>query len=216
MKKLFCLLLLLPLGIGCKKALTDGNNQQPYDKISPATAFNSEGDLLLYVNSFYNMLPTGDDITHGDAMSDYTARNAPPAFLIPDGYNSKDAGGWTWTTLRNVNYFLVHAPDAARKAGVRDDVINDYVGIARFFRAYFYFGMVNIPEWHQKIFHDFETAKWIVTQGNDVNIQANNHYRSSEQSLHQDKLLGDYIDNNFTVVKTIGWFKIYKRKILIK
>lgn len=136
------MLLLLPLGIGCKKILTDGNNQQPFDKLSPATAFNSEGDLSLYVNSFYAMLPTGDAITHGDAMSDYTARNAPPAFLLPNGYDSKDAGGWSWTSLRNVNYFLTHAPEAARKAGVREEVISNYVGIARFFRAYFYFDMV--------------------------------------------------------------------------
>jgi hypothetical protein len=142
MRKLFCFLALIPFALGCKKMLTDGNNQQPFDKLSPATAFNSENDLLLYVNSFYSIMPTADDITHGDAMSDYAARNTLPAYLIPGGYDSRTAGGWTWSKLRNLNYFLTYAPPAARKAGVREEAIKNYTGIARFFRAWFYFDKV--------------------------------------------------------------------------
>jgi hypothetical protein len=142
MKKLFCYLALIPFVIGCKKMLTDGNNQQPFDKIAPATAFNSENDLLLYVNSFYSILPTADDITHSDAMSDYAARNTVPTYLTPGGYDSRTAGGWTWGSLRNVNYFLTNAPQAAREADVREDAIKNYTGIARFFRAWFYFDKV--------------------------------------------------------------------------
>jgi hypothetical protein len=142
MKQLFCYIALILLATGCKKSLTSGNNQQPFDKLAPATAFNSESDLLLYVNSFYSILPTADDITHGDAMSDYAARNTVPAYLIPGGYDSRTAGGWSWGDLRNVNYFLTNAPQAARKAGVREDAIKSCTGIARFFRAYFYFDKV--------------------------------------------------------------------------
>jgi len=142
MKKLLYILFFIPFAWGCKKQLIDGNNQQPFDKLSPATAFNTENDLQLYANSFYKMLPTGDAISHSDAMSDFTARTNLPSYLIPDAYNSTTAGGWSWGNLRNINYFLTHAPSAAAKAGVRDEVIKNYVGIAKFFRAWFYFDMV--------------------------------------------------------------------------
>lgn len=153
MKKLLYFLALIPFALGCKKQLVNGNNQQPFDRLSPTTVFNSENDLQLYVNSFYNILPTADAITHGDAMSDYAARNVPPSYLIPGAYSSQTAGGWTWGSLRNINYFLTNAPQAAKKAGIRDEVINNYIGIARFFRAWFYFDKIktfgDVP-WYNK------------------------------------------------------------------
>src|SRR5574337_528316 len=153
MKKLLCFLAIIFLISACKKQLLDGNNQQPYDKLSPATAFNSESDLQLYVNSFYSILPAGDDITHGDAMTDITARNLPPSYLMQGAYSSQTSGGWSWSALRNVNYFLNYAPTAAKKAGVRDEAINNFTGIARFFRAWFYFDKVvrfgDVP-WYNK------------------------------------------------------------------
>lgn len=162
MKKIFCLLFLIAFAFaGCKKELINGHNQQPFDKLSPTTAFNSENDLALYVNSFYKILPTGEDITHGDAMSDYAARSTVPQYLIPNGYNAKDAGGWSWGDLRNINYFLTHAPQAAKKAGVRDEVIKNYIGIARFFRAWFYFNKVvrfgDVP-WYNKPLEQSDSA----------------------------------------------------------
>lgn len=143
MKKIFFLLFLLPfVFIGCKKDLINGNNQQPFDKLSPATAFNSANDLQLYVNSFYKILPSATDIIHSDAMSDFGARTSIPSYLIPGAYTAETAGGWSWTNLRNINYFLTNAPQAAQKAGVLESAIQNYVGIARFFRAWFYFNMV--------------------------------------------------------------------------
>jgi hypothetical protein len=153
MKKVLYFVVLIALSVGCKKQLLNGNNQKPFDKISPSTAFNTENDLKLYVNSFYKILPTGDGITHGDAMSDYTAVSTISSFLIPGAYDSKTAGGWSWSNLRNLNYFLTHAPKEAKKAGVREAVIRNYVGVARFFRAWFYFNMVQrfgaVP-WYSK------------------------------------------------------------------
>lgn len=153
MKKLLYFLFLIPLAMGCKKQLINGNNQQPFNKLSPATAFNTENDLQLYVTSFYNILPTGNAIVHSDAMSDYLARTNLPSYLIPGAYSSKTAGGWSWGQLRNVNYFLTHAPQAARKAGIPDEAIQNYIGIARFFRAWFYFDKIktfgNVP-WYNK------------------------------------------------------------------
>jgi len=59
-------------------------------------------------------------------------------------------GGWSWSTLRNINYFLANSgkcPDPK--------VVAKYNGLARFFRAYFYFGMVkrfgDVPWYSQHI-----------------------------------------------------------------
>lgn len=46
--------------------------------------------------------------------------------------------GWGWARLRNVNYFI----ENYAKAQVSDAVKNHYVGLARYYRAMFYFSMV--------------------------------------------------------------------------
>ncbi|MES1250212.1 MAG: RagB/SusD family nutrient uptake outer membrane protein, partial [Chitinophaga rupis] len=141
------MVLLLLAGIsGCSK---NELNLQPFDKLTPTSAFNSEADLQLYANSFYNILPTGNTIIRGDLLSDYSANKAASTYLIPGGFSATMATGWSWTNLRNVNYFLQHYGQAK----VTDDVKNNYQGIARFFRAWFYFGMVkkfgDVP-WYSK------------------------------------------------------------------
>ncbi len=139
--------------MGCEKMLNDGYNQIAKDRISPKVAFTSDKSIELYTNSFYKILPNGDDITQGDAMSDYVAIKSVPSYLIHGAYDSKSAGGWSWGALRNVNYFIVNAPRQALDAGVREDNVNNYLGIARLFRAWFYFEKVkrfgDVP-WYNK------------------------------------------------------------------
>lgn len=130
---------------GCKHAL----DLQPFDKLTPATAFNNEEDLQLYANSFYKILPSANDVIRGDRMSDIAVIKSAPAYLIPNGFSATEATGWTWTDLRNINYFLAHYQQAKEP----DEVKDNYAGIARFFRAWFYFQMVkkfgDVP-WYSK------------------------------------------------------------------
>jgi hypothetical protein len=143
MKKILYLIILGCL-VSCKKDL----DLKPFDRISPATAFNTEKDLQLYVNSMYTILPTGSEIVRGDAMSDYLAGKTPSTY-ISGTFTSTQATGWSWSDLRNVNYFLEHYAQAA----ITDEAKNHYAGIARFFRAMFYFNMVkkfgDVP-WYDK------------------------------------------------------------------
>lgn len=143
-KQLYIFILLLTVGTGCKKSF----DLTPPDKLSPETSFKTERNLQLYANSFYNMLPTGSDIVRGDQTSDYLAGNSVPAFLS-GSYSATQAGGWNWTELRNINYFLeqyqqAEIPDASKK---------HFEGLARFFRAWFYFTKVkqfgDVP-WYDK------------------------------------------------------------------
>jgi hypothetical protein len=143
-KQLYIFILLLTVGAGCKKSF----DLSPPDKLSPETSFKTERNLQLYANSFYNILPTGSDIVRGDQTSDYLAGNSVPAFLS-GSYSATQAGGWGWTDLRNINYFLeqyqqAEIPDASKK---------HFEGLARFFRAWFYFTKVkqfgDVP-WYDK------------------------------------------------------------------
>jgi starch-binding outer membrane protein, SusD/RagB family len=113
------------------------------DQVPEATAtrgavFGSEKGLELYANSFYDVLPTANAIHQGDAMSDYAARTQVPDFLREGAFGPRQSSGWNWTNLRNINYFLANNNHRNIPPAVR----NHYQGLARFFRAWFYFDMV--------------------------------------------------------------------------
>jgi len=128
--------------------------QPPVATSSKESVFGSENGLALYVTSFYNWMPDANNITGAESMSDYAARRDVPQFIRPNVYNSRVSdltstgqyevvalGGnvnWQWTTLRSINYFLVNNVDPKLPERVR----NNYSGIARFFRAWFYFEKV--------------------------------------------------------------------------
>ncbi|MFZ0282799.1 MAG: RagB/SusD family nutrient uptake outer membrane protein, partial [Bacteroidales bacterium] len=128
--------------------------QLPEATVSKEAVFGSEKGLELYANSFYNMLPSANDIHRLDGMSDFAARRDAPAFFREgaftpttsdntneSGYARVSLGGdanWVWTSLRNINYFLVNNIDPK----VAPDVRNHYSGLAKFFRAWFYFEKV--------------------------------------------------------------------------
>lgn len=133
MQRILFLLITVAALTACKKQL----DLQPFDKLSPENAFNTEKDLQLYANSFYLILPTGSDIVDADAMSDYLAGRTPSTYIY-GSFGPTQASGWTWTNLRKVNYFLEHVGQAK----VSEEARNHFTGLARFFRAWFYFNMV--------------------------------------------------------------------------
>jgi hypothetical protein len=143
MKKFIYLLTIVSL-FGCKKDL----DLKPFDKLNPQTAFRTEDDLALYTNSLYQILPTGNEIVRGDAMSDYLVAKTPSSYLVGT-FAATQASGWSWGDLRNINYFLAHYGQAQ----ITDESKNHYAGVARFFRAWFYFNMIkkfgDVP-WYSK------------------------------------------------------------------
>ncbi|WP_246230572.1 RagB/SusD family nutrient uptake outer membrane protein [Mucilaginibacter humi] len=94
--------------------------------------------MKLYTNSFYNMGFLPKNSTAQDAMSDYPAVKSVPDFIRDGAFGQSNSSGWDWTDLRNINYFIQNCVDpdvpvATRKA---------YLGLARYFRAYFYMDKV--------------------------------------------------------------------------
>lgn len=116
----------------------------PKAEVSKDPVFNTEEGLQLYTYSFYNILPSAQDIYLGDDMSDFIARNSIDQFLT-NSYGPNQSSGWNWSDLRNINFFLENNISEEVDLSVR----KHYNGIARFFRAFFYFEKVkrfgNVP-----------------------------------------------------------------------
>ena len=112
--------------------------QIPVSTASKSAVFGSESGLQLYSNSFYSILPGKS--TNLDAMSDYLAVKSVPTFVQEGAFAATLGTGWTWTDLRNINYLILNNNDP----NVPVDVRKNYTGIAKFFRAYFYFEKVKM------------------------------------------------------------------------
>ncbi|MFC4870987.1 RagB/SusD family nutrient uptake outer membrane protein [Negadavirga shengliensis] len=126
----------------------------PVDTADNSAVFGSESGLRLYSNSFYDWLPSANNVHQADAISDYAARRNAPDFLragvyssrvndntSASGYDLVALGGdwnWGWGALRNINYFLVNNVNPE----IPEEVRNHYNALARFFRAWFYFEKV--------------------------------------------------------------------------
>ena len=93
-------------------------------------------------------------------------RKAPVRLTIQAGaYSSRNTptSTWSWTALRNINYFI----QGLATSPVDTTDKNNFMGLAKFFRAYFYLGMVQ----------QFGDVPWINTPL-DVNDTAVFGHRS--------------------------------------
>ena len=133
-KQASVLVFLLLISAGCQDIL----NQPPDDAITSEEFFNTGNDLRVYTNDLYSVLPT-KSVYMEDAESDNilgvsASARVEGTRIVP---TNRGSGGWSWGHLRRINYFLenYHRVD--------DDLAKDkYSGIARFFRAYFYYDKV--------------------------------------------------------------------------
>jgi len=130
MKKHYIYILLACLALAACKKL----DQKPESSATKDAVFGTENGLKLYTNSFYGMDFLPKNSTSQDAMSDYLAVKSVPDFIREGGFAANNSSGWTWRDLRNINYFIENCKNPAVPVAVR----NNYLGIARYFRAYFY------------------------------------------------------------------------------
>lgn len=135
MKKILYLVLTVLLCCSCSNFL----ERDPENDVSSDAFFNSENDLKLYTNSFINSLLDIDDFTYGDQYTDVVSTNSSTNYFRA-GWNANQQGGWSWGDLRSINYMLDNMKKA--KGKVSDVVYNHYEGVARFWRARFYYDMV--------------------------------------------------------------------------
>lgn len=151
MKKYILLLSLLIAASSCNDDFLDRYSQT---KVSPEVFFNNQQDLALYVNGLLNMPGIGSYLNDQDT-DNATTTGAVEMKVVMTGSPSSQtiSGGWDWSRLRNINYFL----DNYHKAQVAADIKAHYAGLARYYRAQFYLDKVarfsDVP-WYSKTLTD--------------------------------------------------------------
>lgn len=108
--------------------------EQPKAKAGRDMIFGSETGLLTYTNGFYEYLPDYDNAHKQNITMDNAAKNATGTYEV-GAYTTNTSTSWSWSSIRNVNYFLKYNTDP----NVSEPIRNNYSGIARLFRAYLYF-----------------------------------------------------------------------------
>ncbi|WP_255157862.1 RagB/SusD family nutrient uptake outer membrane protein [Siphonobacter sp. BAB-5385] len=159
MKRLIPVFALVLMGLaGCKGFL----DREPLSEIAPEQFFTSESDLRLYTNSFYNVIPSAEDIYNEDI--DNIVKTTLPDAVTGRRTVPTSGGGWDWGELRKINYFLGNY----NRQGLSSATTNKYVGLAKFFRAWFYFNKVvrfgDVP-WYNKVINTTDEA--YLTQARD-------------------------------------------------
>lgn len=114
----------------------------PKDKVDVENFWNTATDLQLFTNYFYDNLLTQSMTSDNqcfEVQDDCKVGQNLSAVLKGGTYRDVPAsgGGWSWGVLRRINTFLEYADRCEDKEAVRK-----YTGVARFFRAYFYFEKV--------------------------------------------------------------------------
>lgn len=155
MKKKYSTIKLVSLFVGsiltvsCNDSFLD---RYPIAEISPENSFKTADDLRLYTNGFYEQLPSIRSIIDADLKTDNVLYSSIPEEqrsherILPSETGS---GGWDWEDLREINLFFDNYQRCTDEAG-RDK----YEGVARFFRAWFYFDKVkrfgDVP-WYETV-----------------------------------------------------------------
>ena len=107
-------------------------------KADKSMIFGSKSGLELYSNSFYKALPTLKNGFMQDKMCDVGAVSNTDTFIKRGAYNTETATSWSWGALKNVNYFIDGCNDP-KYCTVEAETRDNYLGIARWFRAWFYY-----------------------------------------------------------------------------
>ena len=168
MKNIYlCLALVMLFCSSCDDYL----DKKPIAKMDSEKFFANEEQLQLYANGLYlNMTPGAEGLTINGSTCDYLARNTTDA-LLQKNFTASQMSGWTigaWKDLFRINYFLEHMD----KAACSIEVINHYRGIARFWRALFYFDKVktygDVPWYNHTIEAKDTTALYKLRDDREV------------------------------------------------
>ncbi|MCO5237172.1 MAG: RagB/SusD family nutrient uptake outer membrane protein [Chitinophagaceae bacterium] len=132
-RNIWYIILVVIMGAGCKM------DEPVITSTDKGAIFSSEEGLKAYSMSFYDILPDATDQSIVEqSLVDYGATNTLSGFTLINSYSENNSSGWSWSALRNFNYFIVNNTNPV----IPENVRNNYTGLARFFRAWFYYGMV--------------------------------------------------------------------------
>lgn len=142
--KIFKLLYLFVALLFLSSCNDDFLNREPLDQLSTSGSLGTVNELRLYMNQFYEYLPSHPSTTGGagvafdDARTDNMIFTAVNTRLNGQLTRSNAVALSEYTQIRGLNFFLSKAFSA--KGSAND--VNQYIGEAYFFRAWFYYNLV--------------------------------------------------------------------------
>lgn len=195
MKKVLFFSIALAGSIGLVSCNQDILDQFPTASISPNTFFKTENDLQAYTNSFYNYLPGGADL-YGE-QADNIVKSSVPREIAGTRLVPTTDGKWGWGELRNINFFLTNENvQNFPNTQIRDK----YVGLAKFFRAMFYYEKV-------RYYGDVPWYNVVIATNDDEYLYKGRDSRV----LIMDSIMADlnfaiaHLDNSKSVEKITKW-----------
>ncbi|WP_290795180.1 RagB/SusD family nutrient uptake outer membrane protein [Flavihumibacter sp. UBA7668] len=134
----YAIRLCILMGVFFASCEKDFLQRTPQTSITKEDFFNTPSDLQTYTNGFYSQIRSRWDDLYSDNISVYTG-SSDVDNLVRGGITPATVGGWNnWGTLRSINFMLQNVG----KTSGDQTTINHYIGIARLFRANFYYNMV--------------------------------------------------------------------------
>lgn len=137
MKNIYILLVITSLlAVGCSD---DHLDTSPKDQLAKENFFNSESDLQLYINGIHSV--SSKWIYNGDQGTDNAATTGAVEIknmMLGDPSAENISSGWSWSGLRSINFFL----ENYSKADIEDQSKKHFEGLAKYYRAQFYFSKV--------------------------------------------------------------------------
>ncbi len=134
-------------GVSCEKFLT----VEPIDKMGADTYFKNELELELYSNGLIqSYLPTADGLGYSDKYTDLYCSKTSSDYYRPGIWGADKQTGWDVGSWRNIRRANIMLEGMARSQGnISAETYNHYQGVARLWRAYFFFAKVqtfgNVP-----------------------------------------------------------------------
>jgi starch-binding outer membrane protein, SusD/RagB family len=120
----------------CSKGFLE---RYPTDEVTPQNFFRSENAFISYTNGFYPQFPDATAV-YGESV-DNIVKSTVNAEVSGTRIVPTTDTKWGWADLRSINFLL----NNASAINYKDVAIRDrYFGLARFFRAQFYFEKVRL------------------------------------------------------------------------
>jgi len=168
------LLIITAIGLSLSSCSDDFLEKEPLSEVTAENFFTTASDLELYTNGFYRMFPH-TSIYNGDAKADNIVENILSEEMRGARIIPTSGGGWDWEYLRDINFFLQNYEKGDNEAAKQH-----YGGVARFFRAYFYFDKLK----------RFGEVPWYATTIDPTDDEALQKPRDSRQFI-VDKIMED-------------------------
>lgn len=169
----------------------------PKTSIAPQNFFSTEADLQMFVYSLYDFGGWGMTFDDSESTTDNgvtTGSSEMKTIMTSDPNSSTITTGWDWGQLRRINFFLAHFENAK----ISQEALDHYEGLARFFRAKFYYNKVlryNDVPWvdfelltnSDELFASQDTRELVVGKIMEDFEFAANHVRTNQLAGAVDK-----------------------------